>query len=243
MACICWFLLHRPYSYLNPVSRFPQSVEVWSKSGEKSYQLADLPLADRIPVQGVRTGPRAFAWRPDQPASLVWAEAMDGGNPKEKVPHRDRILTLAAPFQAQPREVFETVERFTGMEPLAGSNALVSDYDRDKRWARTMEIAWNTPGASAPEGRVIFSRNVQDHWSRPRAVLLRWLLCRTGRKPSSSTATISILQAEGASPSGDHPFLDRYNLVTQKSERLFQSGSGRLRTVVAVLDPSGARLP
>src|ERR1017187_9422373 len=140
--------VHRPYSYLHPVSLFPQMVEVWGRAGEKLYQLADLPLADRIPVQGVRTGPRAYQWRPDEPASLVWVEAMDGGNPKEKVPHRDRILTLAAPFQSQPREVFETVERFTGLEALAtGGKALVTDYDRNKRWARTIEIGWNTPNA------------------------------------------------------------------------------------------------
>ena len=111
--------VHRPYSYLHPVYLFPESVEVWDRAGKKLYQVADLPLADRIPTQGVRTGPRDYEWRPDEPASLVWAEAMDGGNPKEKVPHRDRILTLAAPFQSQPREVFETVERFVSLEPLA----------------------------------------------------------------------------------------------------------------------------
>ena len=153
------------------------------------YQLADLPLADRIPVQGVRTGPRAYQWRPDEPASLVWVEAMDGGNPKEKVPHRDRILTLAAPFQSQPREVFETVERFTSLEPLAsGGNALVTDYERDKRWARTIEIGWNAPNAGRPRalqpqpaGPLSRSRPSADGRS-----------CRTARRPSCNTATTSI---------------------------------------------------
>ncbi len=117
--CLLVSRVHRPYSYLYPVFRFPEAVEVWDRAGKKLYQLADLPLADRIPVEGVRTGPRDYEWRPDEPASLVWVEAMDGGNPKEKAPHRDRILTLDAPFQSQPREIFETVERFTSFEPLA----------------------------------------------------------------------------------------------------------------------------
>ena len=230
--------VHRPYSYLHPVSLFPQMVEVCDRAGERLYQLADLPLADRIPVQGVRTGPRAYQWRPDEPASLVWVEAMDGGNPKEKVPHRDRILTLAAPFQSQPREVFETVERFTGLEALAtGGKALVTDYDRNKRWARTIEIGWNTPNQ---EGRVIFSRNVQDRYHDPgRPVMSR---LPNGRQAILQHGDDIYLTAEGASPSGDHPFLDRYNLVTQKSERLFQSGKGSYETVVAVLDDNGARL-
>jgi dipeptidyl aminopeptidase/acylaminoacyl peptidase len=230
--------VHRPYSYLHPVSLFPQMVEVWDRSGERLYQLADLPLADRIPVQGVRTGPRAYEWRPDEPASLVWVEAMDGGNPKEKAPHRDRILTLAAPFQSQPREIFETVERFVGLETLAkGGNALVTDYERDKRWARTIEIGWNTPNR---EGRVIFSRNVQDRYRDPGRPVME-------RLPNGQEAILQhgddiYLTAEGASPSGDHPFLDRYNLVTQKSDRLFQSGKGSYETVVAVLDDNAARL-
>jgi dipeptidyl aminopeptidase/acylaminoacyl peptidase len=230
--------VHRPYSYLHPVSLFPQMVEVCDRAGERLYQLADLPLADRIPVQGVRTGPRAYQWRPDVPASLVWVEAMDGGNPKEKVPHRDRILTLAAPFQSQPREVFETVERFTGLEALAtGGKALVTDYDRNRRWARTIEIGWNTPNQ---EGRVIFSRNVQDRYHDPGRPVMSRLL--NGRQAILQHGDDIYLTAEGASPSGDHPFLDRYNLVTQKSERLFQSGKGSYETVVVVLDDNGARL-
>jgi len=233
--------VHRPYSYLHPVFLFPRMVEVWDRAGEKLYQVADLPLADRIPVQGVRTGPRAYQWRPDEPASLVWVEAMDGGNPKEKVPHRDRILTLAAPFQSQPREVFETVERFTGLEALAtGGKALVTDYDRDKRWAHTIEIGWNTPGMPNREGRVIFSRNVQDRYHDPGRPVM-------SRLPNGQQAILQhgddiYLMAEGASPSGDHPFLDRYNLATQKTERLFQSGKGSYETVAAVLDETGTRL-
>jgi dipeptidyl aminopeptidase/acylaminoacyl peptidase len=233
--------VHRPYSYLHPVFRFPQLVEVWNRSGERLYQVADLPLADRIPVQGVRTGPRAYQWRADEPASLVWVEAMDGGNPKEKAPHRDRIVTLSAPFQSQPREVFETVERFTGLEPLAkGGNALVTDYDRDKRWARTIEIGWNTSAAPNQEGRVIFSRNVQDRYRDPGHPVMAHL--PNGQQVILQHGDDIYLTAEGASPSGDHPFLDRYNLATQKSERLFQSGNGSYETVVAVLDDGGARL-
>ncbi len=236
--CLLVARIHRPYSYLYPVSRFPQAVEVWDRSGESLYQLADLPLADRIPTQGVRTGPRGYEWRPDEPAALLWVEAMDGGNPKEKAPHRDRILTLDAPFHAQPREVFETVERFTGFEELAqGGKALVTDYQRDKRWTRTVEIGMT---AANGEGRVIFSRNVQDRYHDPGRPVMERL--PNGQQAILQSGDNIFLTAEGAGPSGDHPFLDRYNLATQKSERLFQAGSGSYESVVAVLDHDGARL-
>jgi len=230
--------VHRPYSYLHPVFRFPQAIEVWDRAGQKLYQLADLPLADRIPVQGVRTGPRGYEWRADAPASLVWVEALDGGNPKEKVPHRDRILTLAAPFRSEPREIFQTVERFVGLKELARSGkALVSDYDRDKRWERTIEIRVDAHDA---DGRVIFGRNVQDRYHDPGNPVMHSL--SNGREAVLQKGDNIFLTAAGASPSGDHPFLDRYNLATEKSERLFRSGNGSYETVVSILDDDGTRL-
>ncbi len=230
--------VHRPYSYLHPVDLFPKAIEVWDRAGQSLYQLADLPLADRIPFGGRRTGPREYKWRADEPASLVWVEALDGGNPKEKVPHRDRILTLAAPFRPEPREIFQTVERFARFEELAQSGkALVSDYDRDKRWMRTMEVRLD---AHDTDGRIIFSRNVQDRYHDPGNPVMR-------RMPNGVQAILQkgdniFLTAAGASPTGDHPFLDRYNLATQKSERLFQSAAGSYETVVSVLDDEGTRL-
>src|SRR5260221_4488736 len=110
------------------------------------YKLAGLPLADHVPLAGVRTGPRSYQWLPDKSATMVWAEAMDGGNPKEKVPHRDKIVMLAAPFSAPPTEVFQTEERFRGLQALADGKAWVEDYERVQRIIRTLEIDLEKPG-------------------------------------------------------------------------------------------------
>ncbi|WP_233353450.1 hypothetical protein, partial [Vibrio cholerae] len=83
------------------VSYFPKEVEVWSSQGRLVHKLASLPLADAIPIEGGRTGPRDYRWRPDEPATLVWAEALDDGDPRRRVSHRDRLLMLRAPFDAQ----------------------------------------------------------------------------------------------------------------------------------------------
>jgi dipeptidyl aminopeptidase/acylaminoacyl peptidase len=50
-----------------------------------------------------------------------------------------------------------------------------------------------------------------------------------------------LLTGLGASPAGDKPFVDRFNLGTGKSERVFQSEGG-YEAVEAVLDDSGTRL-
>ncbi len=233
--------LHKPYSYQLPGSAFPQDVEVWDRNARSEYKLATLPLADHVPLAGVRTGPRSYQWLPDKSATLVWVEALDGGNPKEKVPHRDKIVALAAPFSAQPSEVFETEQRFRGLQPLAGGHALVEDYERVQRVIRTFEIDLEKPGTPA---RVVFSRNERDAYHDPGSVVLKTSI--DGRRQALQTQAMQsgdeiYLSGQGASPAGDEPFLDRFNLATKKAQRLFQSSSG-YEDIVAVLDDNGSHL-
>ncbi len=96
--------LHKPYSYQLPATSFPEEVEVWDRSGKVERSIASLPLANRVPIGGVRTGPRSYQWLPDKPATLAWVEALDGGDSRKKVDFHDRIVALAAPFQGEPTE-------------------------------------------------------------------------------------------------------------------------------------------
>src|SRR5829696_3497840 len=105
--------LKKPFSYLFPDFAFPKDVEVWDTKGKLVYKVASLPLADQVPIDGVITGPRFIHWRPNEPATLVWVKALDDGNPKNKVPHRDSILTLKAPYNGQPVELMKTEQRFS----------------------------------------------------------------------------------------------------------------------------------
>ena len=68
-------------------------------------------------IDGVATGPRNYRWRPTEPATLT-VEALDGGDPKKKVPHRDRVLMLKAPFNGAPTELYKTEHRFAGMHSV-----------------------------------------------------------------------------------------------------------------------------
>lgn len=229
--------IHRPYSYQLPAPDFPQDVEIWDRSAKVEYQVASLPLTDRVPLGGVRTGPRSYEWLPAKPATLTWVEAMDGGNPKEKAPHRDRIMLTAAPFRDRPREIFETEQRFRGMRALKDGKALVEDYDRNKRVVRTMEIDIDKPGGAPRE---IWSRNEQDHYRDPGNPQLRTL--PNGQREVMQKGDEILLAGDGATPDGDRPFLDRYNLATGKAARLFQSNKGGYESLIAVLDDNGTRL-
>lgn len=229
--------LHRPYSYILPAFAFPREVEVWDLRGQVIYKLASLPLADQVPVDGVPTGPRNYAWRPTEPATLVWVEALDAGDPKKKVPHRDRVLMLAAPFTAQPVELAKTEHRFARlMWGEEGGLALLSDYDRDRRWTRTYILNADDP-QQAP--RLLWDRSIFDRYGDPGRPVFRTL-------PSGHLAILQYhdsiyLAGTGASPQGDRPFLDRFHLQTLKTERLFHCDDKSYEYFVDLLSDDGSK--
>lgn len=229
--------IHRPYSYQLPAPAFPQDVEVWGRSGSVEKQIAKLPLADRVPLSGVRTGPRSVEWLGDQSATLTWAEALDGGNPKETVPHRDRLLSYAAPFQGEPQQVFKTKERFRSLQPLTGGKVLVEDFERVKRVIRTVEIDLNNLSA---EPKVLFNRNERDAYRDPGRPVLKTLA--DGKRVVLQSGDSIFLNGQGASPAGERPFIDRYNLAAGKADRVFQASADGYENIVAVLDDNGSRL-
>ena len=243
---------HRPFSYLHPAREFPKEVEIWNQAGAVVHKVASLPLPERIPIGGVQPGPRQFRWVANLPAALMWVEALDGGNPKEKVPHRDRLVALEAPFTGQPVEIFQTQERFQGIQ-FGKDFALVEDQARISRVVRTFKIDHAKPGA---EAKLIWSRNQQDRYKDPGRPVERRTQGGGGRGGGGffggfgggggdSTLFESggsiLLIGLGASPEGDRPFLDRFNLNTRQTERLFHCSADNYETVDAVLDDQGTR--
>src|SRR5262249_16938274 len=81
---------------------FARRAEVWDAAGTPVTVVADLPVSDEVPRQGVPTGPRLVSWEERAPASLLWAGALDGGDPGTPAAHRDRIFRLGAPLTRAP---------------------------------------------------------------------------------------------------------------------------------------------
>jgi len=228
--------LHKPFSYLFPDTSFPRDIEVWDTKGKLVYKVASLPLADQVPIGGVTTGPRSVRWRPDQPATLVWAQALDNGDPKKKVPHRDSIVMLKAPFTGQPSELLKTEQRFSGMIwGETGGVVLITDFDRDKRWVRTFLLNADKP-EMAP--RLVWTRNQQDRYNDPGTPVTKVV---KGQRAMQQSGDTIYLIGNGASSEGDRPFLDRFNLQTLKAERIFRSDANSYEAVITLLSDDGAQ--
>jgi dipeptidyl aminopeptidase/acylaminoacyl peptidase len=227
--------VRRPYSWLVPYTNFPSSIEIWDRKGTVVKQIAELPVADTVPNGGVLPGPRAYEWQPLAPATLVWAEALDNGDPKATVPHRDKVMTLSAPFTGAPAEMARTEYRFGGVSWTDSGIALLTENDRARRWTRTWLI--EKPGATP---RKLWDRSQEDSYGNAGTPQRRERA--SGASTIRQTGDYIYLTGTGASPEGARPFIDRLNLTTLKTERLFQTSGRSYETVVGVLSDDGSTI-
>ena len=223
----------RPYSRLVSSFLFPRDVELWDRTGKMIRALADVPMGDTIPVNGVFAGPRSFTWHPIEPATLYWVEALDRGDLRNKVPHRDRIVSLKAPFSAQPSEVLKTEWRYGGVQFTETGIALVSESDRATRMRRT----WMYEPGFAGTPRKVWELPQEDRYRDP-----GFPIYRPASAKIMQVGEAIYLSGPGASPKGDRPFLDRLNLKSLRAERVWQSDEDAYETVVAILDDGASRV-
>jgi len=228
--------LKKPYSYVTTYERFARDVSVLDVRTGQSAAIASLPVADRVPVHGVPTGPREFEWRDNAPATLIWPEALDQGDLKVSVPHRDRLMLWSAPFTGKPTEVARLAQRLEGMRWLAqGDEPFVYEYDANRRWLHISRIDVAHPDKPA---RTVWDLSIDDHYNEPGSFLTQ--VQPNGARVIRQEGDYVYLAAPGGSPQGDRPFLDRYSLSSGRTERLFRSGGDHYEMPVAVL-PGGER--
>ncbi|PTA75922.1 S9 family peptidase, partial [Bacillus sp. Nf3] len=174
-----------------------------------------------VPVHGVPEGPRGFDWRATDPATLVYAEALDKGDWKVSVPHRDRVLMLKAPFNGKPVEIARTAQRFEGYAWTADpAVAFQYENDENRHWVQTRIVDVDQP---KKEGRLLWDMSSDELYGDPGNLVFTRL--PTGAQVVRQDGNHVFLSGRGASPQGDRPFLDRLDLGSLKSERLFRSSA------------------
>jgi len=230
--------VHPPFSYRVPYDRFPQTTQVWDLTGRVEATVAELPLAEDIPLafDAVRAGRRAIGWRPDQSATLLFAEAQDQGDPRVTATVRDRVYLWEAPFGGPPRTLCDLGLRFGGAAWTADGLALVTESWWKTRRTKTWVLA---PGA-AP--RLLWDRSFEDRYGDPGTPLLRPAPTGTSLLARSADGAGLFLSGPGATPEGNQPFIDRLDLATLRTTRLWRSAPPVYERVAAVVAPDGPLL-
>lgn len=228
--------LEKPFSYQVPYSRFPMTTAVYSMDGELVSILRQRPLIDNLPVQGVETGRRSLGWHPNEDALAIWAEALDGGDPRVETETRDALYALAAPFDGEPRRIATLEDRYAGSIGLEDDDDMILiDYDRDTREVRQTLV--DVTGSAEP--RVLNIRNVQDAYNDPGSPLTKRNEAGYGVARVEDGAL--LLSGQGASPEGNRPFLRRFDLATMETTELWRNSGENYESVVDVLDDDGGR--
>lgn len=230
----------RPYSYIVPAHDFAHQIDVRDLNGKVEHAVASLPLEEGLPPgnDAVSAGVRSISWRVDAPATLVWAEAQDGGDPAKAVEIRDIVYTQAAPFTDKPAVLARLGSRYAGVAWGRGDLALLSEAWYKTRAVKQWKISPDQPSTPAD---LVYAGSFEDRYNDPGQPVMRADAAGLPRLLIAADGSI-LLDGQGASKDGDRPFIDRLNLATKQKQRLFQSTAPYYENVVAVLDEDGSRL-
>lgn len=227
--------IEQPFSYAVPVFRFAYTAEVWDNAGKLQYQVVQQPVADNLPIafDAVPTGRRSIGWRPDQAATLYWAQAADGGDPANQAQIRDQLFQLAAPFNTEAEKLLDLQYRFTSLLATAEGSLMVWERWWQDRNEKVSYLAPNQPV------QVLWERSSEDRYSDPGYPLLT--TAANGQSLLRVEDGAIYLTAIGASTEGNRPFIDKRQLVSGETTRLWRSAAPYYEYPVTLL-PSGKLL-
>ncbi|KAL8054678.1 hypothetical protein ABFX02_04G007800 [Erythranthe guttata] len=239
--------MHRPYSFNIPCGRFPQKVDIWTAEGNFLREICDLPLAEDIPIthNSVRRGKRSINWRADKPSTLVWVETQDGGDAKVEVSPRDIVYAEPAePLENEQPVVLHKLDfRYGGISWCDDSLALVYESWYKTRRIRTWIIS---PQNESVSPRILFDRSSEDVYSDPGSPMLRrtptgtYVIAKIRKE--GDEGTYLLLNGSGATPQGNVPFLDLFDINTGNKERIWESDKEKYyETVVALMSDQDER--
>jgi len=212
--------VEKPFSYLVPYYRFPSTTTIYTRGAEKVETVLETPLLEDLPkgFMAVEKGRRNFQWRADLPATLIFAVALDEGDPQNEVEFRDEVFQLDAPFNGTPVSLLKTINRYAGIQWCNEELAVASDRWWNSRNTKT--YLFNPSDASVPPV-ILWDRNYQDRYSDPG----RFVTHRNafGSRVLTIHKNKLFLIGSGYSEKGQFPFLDQLSLKNRETERLYQS--------------------
>jgi len=223
--------VERPFSRVVPLRGFRTIIEVWDIRGTTMNLVGVRGSLETVSPVGVPTGPRDCHWLPTQPATLVWVEALDGGDPRRSCRIRDGLFKLQAPFHVEADAVFGSAYRISEVVWTEDELGLITEVDRATRRRRT----WLLQNQSSD---LLWEEHTEDAYGhRGVPVSQRVAPLAAGRSFNRGPVVLRFgdsvyFAGAGAKSDGGRPFLDRLNLKTRTREEVW---NGRPRSNEVIL--------
>lgn len=212
--------IQMPFSYLVPYGRFAIKVDLVNRRGQMVKTVASIPSSEDIPkgFGAVRKGPRSFGWRADLPATLIWVEAQDQGDPKVEADIRDQMYAFSAPFTETAKPLIQFRLRYGGVEWGNGDLSICYEW-----WWNNRQLITSRWQPDHPQkGKALLSdRSWEDSYNDPGDFV-------TERNTYGRSVLVEkngklYLTGKGASTEGNRPFVDTFELETKETTRLWRS--------------------
>ena len=226
--------IEKPFSYLVPYYRFPSKTTIYKNNGDLVKTVLEVPLIEDLPTgfMAERTGKRDLSWRNDKPSTLVWVEALDGGDPENQVPFRDEVFQQNAPFNGKVTSLLKTKDRFNGI--IWGNETTAIAIDRWWNTRNTRTYVFN-PANPAQNPEILFDRNYQDVYSDPGDFVTK--NNTFSERVLDMDNQNAYLMGDGYTNNGKFPFVDEIDLKSKQRNRLYESKlDNKLETLSSAID-------
>lgn len=212
--------VEKPFSYLVPYYRFPSTTTVYKSNGDLVSTLLEVPLIEDLPkgFMAVRMGMRSLSWRNDKPASIVYAQALDEGDPEKEAAFRDEVFQLDAPFDQKGRSLLKLKNRYYQIQWGNDKRAIAYDYWWNNR---NLKGYLFNPSNNAEEPTIFEDRNYQDVYSDPGSFVTQ--KTKYGTEVLAMDGNSTFLLGQGFTKEGQFPFVDKMDMVTMEKSRLYTS--------------------
>ncbi|MBK6379966.1 MAG: S9 family peptidase [Chitinophagaceae bacterium] len=223
--------IDKPFSYLVTAYGFNSTMMITDMNGTLVKTIAKLPSSELEPRgnDNVLNAPRGYTWLSNTPSTLQWIEPLDSGMIKNKMEFHDAAYTLAAPFNTEPRLFCKTAMRMYGIAMLSNNTYFITEGSRAQHRQKLSSL---NPDRSL---NLLIDRSTDDAYNDPGTPMTE--KNNFGRNTIKViNGTKIVMRGIGASPKGDLPFLNTFDIYTKEIKQLWRCEEPYYETVTDVLD-------
>ncbi|MDO9254971.1 MAG: prolyl oligopeptidase family serine peptidase [Bacteroidales bacterium] len=228
--------IDKPFSYTVPAYEFPHTAFVTDLSGKLVIKIASNPSSEGVSIgfDDAPDFPRNFSWRNDEPATVTYAKALDGGLGKSKSEWCDALMAIkisASDIETPATELFKTTMRFKGV--TWGNDNIAVFYEESYA---NRKFQMNRYNPSSGKSDSLFARSSDDAYADIGNPL-------TQKNEFGRQALVVlkdkelVLSADGASDEGDMPLIQAFDITSGKTRLIWRCKAPYYEYLVKMVDP------